>query len=145
MNRERAMAIFIGVIMVLSMAGFAMNSSTITTSQGQTPQISNIVEKPLTPEETVFVLRTGRIIIRDYYAEEPAYMNVLTSLAGKFERYIVLEKVKVESNQTSKFEIIGKTGEIKDLGNYTITEESAMDLFCEYAILQPKECLLRSM
>ena len=144
-DKERYMAIFIGAILIFSIAGFAFNSTTLRTPAEQSVQIPSIVEKPLTPEEVIFVLRTGRVLIRNYYSEEPPHLQAVESFAGKFSDYMVFEKVRVEANQTRKFEMIGRTGEIKDLSNETINEETLMDLFCDYAILQPKECLMREI
>ncbi len=144
-EKERYMAIFIGAILIFSMAGFAFTSSILRTPAVQQVQIPNIIERPLKPEEVVFVLRTGRVLVRNYYSEEQPYLNILDNFADKFKDYIVFEKVSVAENETERFEMIGRTGEIKDLGNETISEETLMDIFCDYAILQPKECLMREI
>jgi len=148
-NKERLMAIFIGGIMILSMAGFAMNSTVFTNPQQSTIQIPHIVERPLKPEEVVYVLRTGRVLIRNYYHEEKDYFNTLKNFADKFKDFLVLESVKIDTNETERFELIGmkgnRIGEIKDLSNFSVTYTSLLNVFCEYAILQPKECILTTI
>lgn len=146
LGAERAMAIFIGFIMISSIAGFAMLSSRpIATKPVKT--ISHIVKGPLESSEIVFIIRTGRVLIRDWYRENctdcELVLQNLESFAENFKDYVVLEKVEIPSNETEKLEIIGRGGEIRQLEN--ITQENLMDVFCEIALLQPKECLLREV
>jgi hypothetical protein len=144
--KERFAAIFIGVIMIMSVAGFALiNVSTRgSLTKKDIPEISPVMKRPLTPEEKVTVLRSGRVIIENLY---PANCTdcfdknvLLENFVNQYRDYIVMEEVV--ANQTS-LKIIGKGGQIKPIEN--VTDETLMDLFCEMAMLQPKECLLRGI
>ena len=152
--KERAMAIFIGLVMVLSAAGFAaISASHIGPQQQQTSQIPTILNRTLTQEEKVTILRTGRVLIEDLYypdcSECLANNRILEAFANRFRQFIVLEKVAVmpgnETNATGgyiKLQMIGSGGEIQDLEGQNITEENLLNVFCDIAIAQPTECLL---
>jgi len=143
-TRERTAAIILGLIMIFSMVGFA-GMSIITTERGGGQVISNVIERELSAEEKIFVLRTGRVLLESYYAENCTgckEFNILgDTFANRFSEYVVFEKVK--GNMT-KLQMIGQGGEIKDLET-DISEEGLFDAFCNLAILQPKECLLKDI
>lgn len=143
-TKERAAAIFLGLIMIMSLAGFAaMNISFPTTEDTQ--GIPSVVDREMTPEEKIFVLRTGRVLMESFYSEnctECSELNILgETFANGFPEYFVFEKVK--GNET-RVQIIGQGGEIRELGT-NLTEDELFDVFCDIAILQPKECLLREL
>jgi len=145
MAKERLMAIFIGLIMILSVGGFAVSYAgrTITPPKNTIP---NVVERELNPEEVVSVLRSGRVLIEDFYTKNCTICTennaVLESFADKFKDFVVLEKVV--ANETT-VQMIGVGGKIVKLGNENITKENLMDIFCDIAITQPNECLLREI
>ena len=145
MMKERLMAIFIGLIMVFSIAGFAFNS--VVHYQGPSvPEIPTVVTKKLNPQEILMVLRSGRVLIENVYTEncsECLERNaVLESFAHQFDGFVVLENVK--GNKTV-LQMIGRNGEIRDLTSKKINQSYLMDVFCDMAIAQPKECLLREI
>jgi thiol-disulfide isomerase/thioredoxin len=144
MAKERIMAIFIGVVMVMSAAGFALNSA-INQNQNQTPgfNIPTIVTRQLTTEETVYVLQNGRVLIEFLQADNctdcTGKIATLEAFAQKLNEFVVLEEVK--ANETS-IQIIGAGGKIEDIGNMTLSEQNLMSTFCGIAIAQPPECLM---
>jgi len=144
MAKERIMAIFIGLVMVLSAAGFALNSA--INQQGQPApgfNIPTIVTRQLTTDETVYVLQNGRVLIEFLYADNcsecPGKISSLEGFAQKMSDFVVLEEVP--ANETS-IHIIGSGGKIEDIGNLTLSEQNLMSTFCGIAIAQPPECLI---
>ena len=65
MWQQRFMAIFIGVIMVASVAGFALISQ--PPSGPKEVVVPDVIEHELTPDERVSILRTGKTLIEYYY------------------------------------------------------------------------------
>ncbi len=145
MAKERIMAIFIGLVMVLSAAGFALNSAINQQNRTPTPgfNIPTIVTKQLTTEETVYVLQNGKVLIEFLYAgnctECPGKISTLEGFAQKMSEFIVLEEVP--ANVTS-IQIIGAGGKIENIGNMTLSDQNLMSTFCGIAIAQPPECLI---
>ena len=150
MAHERAMAIFIGMIMIGSVAGFALNNFNFLNrpAQAEGPEIKYIMDKVLTTEEKVYVLRTGRVLIENLYepnCTECIERNaVLEGFANQFQGFLVLERAEVLPNET-KFQMVAPTGDIRDLENETITYDSLLDIFCDISFAQPRECLLREI
>ncbi|MCX6814206.1 MAG: hypothetical protein NTY20_00930 [Candidatus Aenigmarchaeota archaeon] len=144
MAKERIMAIFIGLIMVLSAAGFALNSA-MNQNPNTNPgfDIPSIVTRQLTTDETVYVLQNGRVLIEFLYAENctecPQKITTLEGFAQRMNEFVVLEEVK--ANETS-IQIIGAGGKIENIGNMTLSEQNLMSTFCGIAIAQPPECLM---
>jgi len=145
MAKERWMAIFIGLIMVMSVAGFAlmsaMNQNTNTNTGFNIPPI---VTRQLTPEETVYILQTGRVLIE--FMQSPNCTTqcaektpVLEAFAQRMSDFVVLEEAP--GNETS-LQIIGSGGQIRDIWNITLSDQAIMQTFCEVAITQPPECLM---
>jgi len=142
---SRAFAILIGLLMVGSTAGYAFMN--VTPAQGPTaPEIPTIVDRSLSIEEQVFVLRTGRVLIENFYAENCTYCPdrtiFLNSFVSGLEGYVVLENVM--DNET-RLDMIGVNGKIITIENETLGQESLMDVFCEIAIKQPRICLLMEL
>lgn len=145
MARERLIAIFIGLVMVMSAAGFALNAA-INQNDNQTPglNIPTIVTRELTTEEIVYVLSyEGKIIIEYSYQNDTfdqGKVSSLESFAQKQSDFVVLEEYL--GNETS-LKIIGSQGKILDIGNMTLSDKNLMNTFCDMAIAQPPECLMR--
>ena len=141
-RKERTMAIVIGLIMIFSMGGFAL-SSVVYLQPPAEEVMPSIVNRALTPQEKIGILQTGRVLIEDFYAEnctECADLGImLSSFVEAFKDYAVLEVVV--ANET-EVKMIGTGGQIRDIP-LNVTQEGLMDIFCELAILQPTECLLR--
>lgn len=146
MARERLIAIFIGLVMILSAAGFALNAA-MNQGRNQMPGITvpTIVTRPLTTEEIVYVLSNeGKVIIEYSYLNSTSdYMDkisALESFAQKQNDFVVLEEYL--GNETS-LKIIGSQGKILDISNLTLSDQNLMNTFCDMAIAQPAECLMR--
>jgi hypothetical protein len=145
MARERLIAIFIGLVMVMSAAGFALNAA-MNQGNNQTPglNVPTIVTRPLTTEEIVYVLSyEGKVIIEYSYLNGTADQTKISALEGfaqKQSDFVVLEEFA--GNETS-LKIIGSGGKIQDISNITLSDQSLMDTFCDMAIAQPPECLMR--
>lgn len=144
MAKERIMAIIIGLIMVMSVAGFALNSA-INQNTGQNPgfSIPTIVTRQLTTEETAYVLQSGRVLIEFLYAENctecPDKMARLERFSQSMSEFLVLEEIP--ANETY-LQIIGAGGRIEDIWNASMSDQGLMEKFCEIAILQPSECII---
>jgi hypothetical protein len=130
------------VIMVMSAVGFAMNSANLS-NQTPTEEIAGIIDYELSPQEQIQVLRTGRILIENFYAEnctECFDRNViLNDFAATMQDFMVLENIP--GNET-RLGMIGNQGRIIPLNDMEITYESLLEVFCQNAIAQPRECLM---
>ena len=138
-KRERLAAIVIGLIMIGSIVGFAISSVTFQPEEETT--IPTIVDRPLSSQEISFLLGNGITVIRNKhpeFCEECVETdNILVTFVTNFQGFVVLENTLV--NET-KVEIIGKNGQIKEIED--MTQESLLGVFCEVAMLVPRECLL---
>ncbi len=144
MRGEKMMAIFIGLIMVFSMVGFAATSIFTDTGGGQTIEIPSVMKSKISKENKLYVLRTGKVLIEHYYpsgCSECLSMNsMLEIFAKQFSGYVVVAEAAVPANETL-FQAIGSAGRIRDM-EYNMTQEGLMDIFCEITFRMPKECLL---
>ena len=68
MQKERLMAIFIGSMMLFSIIGFGLSNSRFNSTQDNTISFPFKVDRELTTEELVSILRSGRIVVEDTYA-----------------------------------------------------------------------------
>jgi hypothetical protein len=145
-NKQTAMGLFIVFIMVFAMLGYAFMSTGGEGGEGNIPQIPNIVNGSLEPEEKILVLRTGRVLIEDFYSpDSPESLEkkaMLEGFADRLKDFLVLELVEVPLNET-KIWMIGRGGDVVDISN--ITQKNFMTEFCLNAILQPRECLLKDI
>lgn len=144
MQRERLMAIFIGSIMILSVIGFSLSNARFGVPQENTLDFPFVVDRELTSEELVSVLRAGRIVVESDYelncTDCSQRNDFLKNFFTRFSNYVVLQIA--EANETS-LKIIGAGGRIRDLEGMELTEHNMLEIFCELAIAQPKECLLQ--
>lgn len=138
-----AVAIIILVIMVLSAVGFAMNGADF----GQEPQeteIPSVIREPVGPEQQIYILRSGRVLIEHFYQEnctDCLEKNAqLESFAGRLEGYVVVNEVV---GNESKLDMIGAGGRITDLEGHALDYESLIETFCNVAIAQPRACIIR--
>jgi hypothetical protein len=155
MQKEKFFAIFVGLIFILSMAGFAVTSlSGFRQPQNPGAEIPNIINRELAPEEKIYVLQTGRVLVENFYVSGCsrciADRATLESFANRFRDFVVLEQVEVAANATNetayvKLQMIGRAGLIEDLEESQLTEENLTDIFCDMALSQPRECLLRGI
>jgi hypothetical protein len=138
-----AAAILILVIMVLSAVGFALNSANFQQEPPQ-PEIPTIIREPLSSEQQVFILRSGRVLIEHFYPDgcmECLDTNSqLEDFAGRLEGYVVVNEV---AGNESRLDMIGAGGKIVSLENQSLDYESLIGKFCDIAIAQPRACILR--
>jgi hypothetical protein len=145
MKKERLMAIFIGVIMILSMIGFSL-SNVKPANTNNDIEVPFIINGSLKNEDLVSILRSGRIVIEDFYQANcttcPERSRTLETFFGKYKDYAVIQMM--EENQTS-LKIIGAGGKIKDITGLELSDSNLMKVFCETALAQPRECLLEQI
>jgi len=141
MLSQRLFAIVVGILMLTSVAGFALMN---VYTGPQEVEIPSVIEQPLSPQDRVQILRTGKVLIEYLYPEDCSGCNekiaLYQSFVNNFKNYAVLELVEVPANQTTD-RIIGNYGDTIELGNVTSSNE-LMWIFCSVAIVQPKECLM---
>jgi len=140
--QERTAAIFIGLIMLFSVGGWAI-MSIVPQDTGPEYTISTIVTYELSNEEVIFVLQNGMVLIEYFYLHNSTdYINelpTLESFANQFEGFIVLEEV---SGNVTRFDMIGLNGQIVNLEGIELNYDNLFETFCTIAIAQPPECLL---
>lgn len=140
MMKQRVFAIFVGALMILSVVGWAMVY--VIPKGNNVIQFPHIVTKKLTPEERVYVLQTGRVLIEYFYSNQtdnPDRKIMYENFVTQYKDYAVLEEIEVPENETLE-QIIGKFGDSQNLGN--VTESDLFPVFCNLAIATPNECLL---
>ena len=145
-SKQRFMALFIGGIMVLSMVGFAMMNYR---PQGPAPvQTPTVLNRSVTPEERVGILRNGKVLIEYFYnstclecaEKETLYKNFV--LSREFNGYLVLSH-GVAENETMDW-MLNLDGTRIDLSEINSTE-SLRGLFCDAALIKPNVCLLQEL
>ena len=159
MAKERMMAIVIGGLMLFSVAGFAfMGVGRFGRgNENQQSGLQTIMNEYLTSEQVAGILRTGRVVIRDVYANNCTSCIItdaeLKLFANQFSGYIVLEQVAIEPDNTTivdengyiRFEMLSPTGEIIALGDEEISQENLIEIFCDISAVQPRDCMLRDI
>ena len=146
MQKERMMALFIGSIMIMSIIGFSLSNARFGDQQQNTIDFPYKIDRELTTEELVSILRAGRIVVESTFEEnctDCLEKNLfLETFFAEFRNYVVLQIM--QGNETS-LRMIGSGGRIRDLNEMELNDENMLDLFCELAIAQPKECLLNQI
>ncbi len=150
MMKERAMAIFIGLIMVSSVAGFAiMGLDWGGGTEGATADVSPVIDRALTKDEFRSILLSGKTIIQNHYlvgcADCGAMNAMLENFAKGLEGFVVLEQFGVQFQNETKLQIVSSDGRITELGDGAINEAGLLDTVCEVSYVQPKQCLLRDI
>lgn len=155
-RNQRIFAIFIGFIMLSSVAGFAhygiFASGGNTQTQTQEPQgytIPTVVERQLGSQEISSVLQQGGVIIQSMYHEDCGSCRIQDQtarlFAQQYSNFIIMESLEVTTGEGfQRFHMIGGTGEVLELGE-EVTQESLLDAFCSVTLLQPRECLFRTI
>lgn len=153
MQKERIFAIVVGLLMIFSVAGFAASSFRFTgaaTQGSQEPEeytIPVVVDRLLSGQEIALLLGRGRVVIESVYNKDCEDCRLkdaaLEAFAQKYPGSLVLESVETESGEGfEKFQMIGYGGRITSLEGQELGEESLFQLFCQTAVLKPRECLL---
>jgi len=146
MQKERLMALFIGSIMLMSVVGFSLANTRFGNPQQNKIDLPFMVNRELTGEELASILRSGRVVVEDFYEANctqcPEKNAFLQTFFERFRDFVVLQIV--EGNETT-MKMIGAGGRIRDITDMELTDENMLDVFCEVAIMQPKECLLEQI
>ncbi len=139
MAKERIAAIVIGLLMIGSILGFALMSARQPVEE---QKIGNIINRQLTAQEKIAILQSGKVLIEFGWPEDcqtcQQKQSLYLSFVQAWPAFVVLSDFS--SDQTIDH-MIGRDGQIVDLTNIS-TQEDLFGLFCQQAILQPKECLL---
>ena len=151
-NLKPAAAIFILIIMVMSVVAYALGGANLGSNEPGTQQIPSVIREPMSTEEEMQILRTGRVLIQHFYTEDCtdclSKNALLESFAARLEGYVVINEVLAVE---PKLEMIGwdqehpSRGKIVDISNSSLEYEDMIDTFCGVAILQPRTCLLRDV
>ena len=145
-GKQRLMAIFIGFIMVVGMGGFALMSQ--VPQEPEPVTIPNVMERMVTPEERVSILRSGRVLIEyfhnvtcfDCIEKETMYRNFVES--REFAGYLTLS-YGTSQNETMDW-MLNLDGTQIELEGINSPEE-LRELFCEIAIIKPDICILEEL
>lgn len=150
MMKERAMAIFIGLLMIFSVAGFAiMGINFGGGNSGQQVQTPSVVDRALTRDEFRSVLMSGKTIIQNHYivgcTDCDATSSLLAGFAQQMEGFIVLEQFGVQFQNETRLQVVSSDGKITELNSSALSQESLLDTICSVSYVQPKQCLLRGI
>jgi hypothetical protein len=142
MKKERAMALFIGMTMILSIVGIAISMATRTAPVQQAGQIPTVVTIPLSDDQIRDVFMSGRVLLEYFYpANCTACLDtraVVEGFAEGYDGYIVLDVV---AGNESRFDMIGGDGRITGFGQ-NATQKDLLDTLCQVAIGVPQECII---
>lgn len=152
MDKTRIGALVIGIIMITSVAGFAVTGLRITggtASKDKPVPIPVVSEKLLTGQEIAVVLSNGRVIFESVYNSDcidcKAKDGELRTFASQYGNFLILETVESGTGgKWEKFQMIGRGGTVIDLANEQITQDSLLELLCQNSLIQPRECLLKA-
>lgn len=151
MDKQRLGAVVIGILMISSVAGFAVTGLRFTgdATQKEELQIPPVSERAFTSQEVALLLRTGAVIVESVYAKDCAECALkdasLRTFVNKYSRYAVLSSVQTEQGDGfEKFRMIGSSGQILNIDQENVTQEGLLTTFCDFSLVKPKECLLRA-
>jgi hypothetical protein len=135
----------VGIMMVTWAMGMALSYNIQTGPQGM--KIESVYTEPLTGTEKVTILRTGRVLIEYLYLPgDPEALDrraLYENFVAQFGGFAVLNVVEVSAENETLNQMIAPDGDIIPLDN--VTAASIVDVFCDNAFVQPRECLLRSI
>jgi hypothetical protein len=149
LTTQRIMAIFIGVVMLASIAEVALLRNTPNATV--TPTLPDVVNRKLTLDEMRGVLTNGTVLIEYFYNETctncttkaEMYKSFVTS--DQFKGYALLSYGVL--NETADW-MLDLTGTQIDLTNITTTTQLE-NLFCDDSKVRspnkPNVCLLKSI
>ncbi len=143
-DKQFVFSLFVILMMITWAAGMAM-SYNIDVSPERV-KIESIYTEPLTGQEKVAILRTGKMLIEYLYVPGEESLNkvpVYESFVSRFSDFVVLQRVEVSAENETLDQMIAPTGDVIPLDN--VTETNLVDVFCENTYVQPKECLLKSI
>jgi hypothetical protein len=142
------MAIFVGFIMISSVAGFAIMSVDFNSDAGTSASVPNIVKRAMTTQERLSVFKAGKVLVQFHYPMNctscASDITTVESFVSSKQANIALEEYAVQDNETLVLRMISPSGAIQDLQG-GLTEDSLLDSFCGITYVQTKECLLRGI
>jgi len=150
-NKQRIMATVLGLVMLFSIAGFAglqlLGRAPTDQNTYDFSNVTRIIHRQLEPNEVLYVLQSGRVLIQYEYTSGCAdcldTVSLLESLANSFPSHIVLEEVTNDEIEDVSLKMTGGGGSIVELKD--VSEETLLDTFCNIAAVKPRECLLREL
>ena len=138
-----AFVIFILLIMLLSVAGFAFNSSSFQNQPSQQMEIPTVIREPISTQDQVYILRSGQVLIEHLYFENCTDCfeknSQLEEFVSRLEGYVVLNEV---AGNESRLDMIGAGGQIVNLEGVSLDYQSLLEEYCPVAISQPRACLV---
>lgn len=144
LDKKLIFSLFVAVMMVTWAVGMALSYSIRTMPQGM--KIESVYDRPLTGPEKITILRTGRVLIEYLYVTGPESIErkaVYENFVARFSDYAVLEAVSITQANETMDQMIAPDGDVIPMEN--VTAANLVDVFCENSVLQPRECLLRSV
>lgn len=137
------MSLFIAAIMTFSVVGYAVMSVPGQNPETQAPEFSTIMEKQLDSSEKLYLLRTGMLIMEYAYDPSSAGNITIKSELEMFTRQLSAYMVLSEFNGNGTYygRMTGMNGNMEEIENFT--EDELTGVFCELAMKQPPECVLR--
>ena len=145
MAKERIIAIIIGLIMIMSAAGFALNSAISQGGINPKPQINvpTIVTRPLTTDEMIYVLNgQGKVVIEYSYTNQTVDQSKIAALEGFAQQKSSFVVLSEYSGNETLLNMIGYQGQIVDMSNMTLSDQNLLSTFCSIAIMQSPDCLM---
>lgn len=145
-GKQRLMAIFIGVVMVVGTAGFALMSA--APEEPAPVEIPDVMNRMVTTEERVSILRSGKVLIEYFHNEscisciEKEEMYTSFANSDEFGDYVVLAYGTSE-NETMEW-MLNLDGTRIDLSGIS-TQKELRELFCDVALIKPDICILREI
>ncbi len=143
-DRKFVFTVVVGIMMITWAMGLALSYNIKVGDTGM--KIESVYDRPLTGQEKVTILKTGKVLIEYLYtSDDPASAAKLATyenFVGRFQDFVVLEEAEVGVNQTME-QMISPTGDVIPLHN--VTDSSLIDIFCQNTVVQPRECLMRSI
>lgn len=137
--------------MLLSVVGFAMSSLKFgdTGEKPQQPTILTITNRSLSSQERSIVLSNGITLAQSIYSKNCTSCEKMDSelrvFVNKYAGFLVMESVAIDEGEGfEKFQLVGSRGDIIPLEDEELTQENLLDLFCELAVVTPRECLLKA-
>lgn len=149
MNKAKAMALIIVILMVGSTAGIALFSpANLYTDTGQSAtdgqrSLAYVNTEPLTSAEVAAILKAGVVLLQYQYPAgctdcltERAAIEAFTHQLNGF----VISEILIGDDRT--LTMTGPAGDSTDLSDQEFSNDILLERFCELTTLQPKECIL---
>jgi len=152
MQKERIAAVFIGALMLFSVAGFALQGSSFTANVASNDHeeysLEPVVNRYLSSQEKAIILTNGRVIIESVYGSECSECKQMDSELQLFtnnnQGFVFMQSVETESGDGfDKLQMIGSDGSIINLEDEDLTQENILNIFCGLSAVQPKSCILK--